>query len=71
MNVSDPAVIYKGVRRFHNLLFALAASLWLPASAHCQLETVPGFEFLRCSVDTGDAQQPAKDCSNCCSVEQS
>jgi hypothetical protein len=60
------------VRRFRNICFALAALLWLPVSAHCQLETLPGFEFLRCSaegVSTGDSSK--HDCSNCCTVEKS
>ena len=60
-----------GVRYFRNIFFALAAFLWLPASAHCQLESVPGLEFLRCAVD---AQTPGRstDCSDsgCCAVEK-
>lgn len=71
LNIYRSQVIYNRVRRFQNIIFALAAFLWLSASAHCQLETVPGLEFLRCSVTAGNAHQPAKDCSNCCSVEQS
>jgi len=59
------------VRRFQHILFALAAFLWLPASAHCQLETVPGLEFLRCAVTTADPHHPAKDCCDGCASEQS
>ena len=59
------------MRRFQNIVFALAAFLWLPVSAHCQLESVPGLEFLRCSIKASDSQQPAKDCSDCCAVEKS
>ena len=60
----------KGVRYFRNIFFALAAFLWLPASAHCQLETVTGLEFLRC---VADGQNAKGDCNNCgcCSVEKS
>jgi hypothetical protein len=54
-----------------NIVFALAAFLWLPASAHCQLESLPGLEFLRCSVETAGAHSQANDCSNCCAVEKS
>jgi len=58
------------VRNFRNILFALLAVLWLPTSVHCQLETVPGFEFLRC--DFGN-QSSKDDCNNsgCCTVEKS
>lgn len=60
------------MRYFRNNFFALAAFLWLPVSAHCQLESVPGLEFLRCVVD---AQTPgdSTDCgdSGCCAVEKS
>lgn len=58
------------VRYFRNIIFALAAFLWLPASAHCQLETVPGFAFLRCSFSTQPSHSPCKD-DGCCSVEKS
>ncbi len=53
------------------MFFALAAFLWLPAAAHCQLETVPGLGFLRCAgVTAGDHCTPG-DCGRCCAVEQS
>src|ERR1700712_1591488 len=63
----------KGLRHFRNIYFALAALLWLPLSAHCQLETVPGLEFIRCQVEAqspDDAKNNCNDCS-CCSVEKS
>jgi len=59
-----------GVRYFRNIIFALAAFLWLPVSAHCQLESVPGLEFLRCASDRPNAQGHCND-SGCCSVEKS
>lgn len=60
-----------GVRHFRSMFFALAAFLWLPVSAHCQLETFPGLEFLRCEVNT-QAQGGNTDCgdSGCCAVEK-
>lgn len=58
------------VRCFRNIIFALAAFLWLPASAHCQLETIPGLAFLRCSADTQSSHDPCKD-GGCCAVEKS
>ena len=27
-------------------------ALWLPATNHCRLESIPGLEFLRCASDT-------------------
>lgn len=62
-----------GVRCFRNILFALAAFLWLPVSAHCQLETVPGLEFLRCPADAQSSRGPSRDCgdSGCCAAEKS
>lgn len=60
-----------GVRHFRNIFFALAAFMWLPVSAHCQLEFVPGFEFLRCNVTPVESHSPSKDCGSCCSVEKS
>jgi hypothetical protein len=55
------------VRRFRNILFALAAILWLPASAHCQFEKIPGLAFLACQTNANDS-----DCSEagCCPVEK-
>src|SRR5581483_4630813 len=42
-------------------------------SAHCQLETVTGLEFLRCAVDAQSASGTSKDCgdSGCCAAEKS
>jgi hypothetical protein len=55
------------------MFFALAALLWLPASVHCQLESLPGLEFFQCVVDEQLACDPGKDCGDCgCfAVEQS
>ena len=60
------------VRHFRNVLFTLAAFLWLPVSAHCQLEKVSGLEFLQCAVaaQTPDGSTDCGDCG-CCAVEKS
>lgn len=58
------------VRHFRNIIFALAAFLWLPASAHCQLETIPSLAFLPCSLDNQSSHSPCTD-NGCCSVEKS
>ena len=43
-------------------------ALWLPATFHCQLESIPGLEFVRCASDTSNQS----DCSDdgCCAVEK-
>ena len=69
-----PKLIENGIgeymRRFRNILFALAAFLWLPASAHCQLESVPGLAFFQCDCSQQDGQGDCKDCG-CFTVEKS
>jgi hypothetical protein len=73
LNICRPAAIYNRVRYFRNIFFALAAFLWLPVSAHCQLETVPGFEFLACLTESAchDNQSSDRGDTGCCSVEKS
>jgi hypothetical protein len=41
--------------------------LWVPTTAHCALETVPGFEFLQCVTDA--APEPDCDTDGCAQVE--
>jgi hypothetical protein len=53
-----------GVRYFRNIFFALAAFLWLPASARCQLESIPGLEFLQC-VNAECSHDKSTDCGDC------
>lgn len=62
-----------GVRYFRNIVFALAAFLWLPLSAHCQLESIPGLEFLACPSPNASSGNPNSHCddSDCCSAERS
>jgi len=73
LNICRLAAIYNRVRYFRNFFFALAAFLWLPVSAHCQLETVPGFEFLACLTESAchDNQSSGRGDSGCCAVEKS
>jgi hypothetical protein len=54
------------VRYFRNILFTLAALLWLPASAHCQLESIDGLEFLHCTAVNEPVHcATSEDCSEC------
>ena len=73
LNIWTPGTTYNGVRCYRNLFFALAAFLWLPASAHCQLEALTGLEFLACETDSRchDDSKSSSDNAGCCSVEKS
>jgi hypothetical protein len=53
------------VRHFRNIFFALAAFLWLPASAHCELASIDGFTFLACSSDVNYSGKPCSDSNQC------
>jgi hypothetical protein len=53
------------VRYFRNIFFALAAFLWLPASAHCGLVSITGISFFACSCDANYSGNPSSDSSNC------
>ena len=43
-------------------------ALWLPVTFHCELESIPGLEFVRCAADTPNQS----DCNDdgCCAVEK-
>jgi hypothetical protein len=61
------------VRHFRNLYFALAAFLWLPAAAHCQIEALTGQALFPCDSVQQAAGSPCSDCAGgaCCPVEKS
>jgi len=44
-------------------------ALWLPVTFHCELESIPGLEFVRCVSDTSDRSDCGDD--GCCAVEKS
>lgn len=52
------------------MALALVA-VWPLAMNHCKLETVPGFTFLQCAVETQDAHSPDNHCADRCAVEKS
>ena len=60
-----------GVRRFRHILFVVAAMLWLPASAHCQLETIGGLELLRCASSNPSGPSQGHCENGCCAAEHS
>jgi hypothetical protein len=47
------------------------AALWLSMTFHCQLESVPGFEFLKCDSEQTPDETKSPCTDNCCSVEHS
>lgn len=59
------------VRMLRTMMVALLVLAWVPLTSHCELESVPGFEFLRCSSEvpaTSEGGDPCKS-GGCCSVE--
>jgi len=48
------------------LFLALA---WLPVTSHCQMEVLPGLEFLQCGTDNSQTDNCGD--SGCCAVESS
>lgn len=53
-------------------IIALAlVAVWPLAMNHCKLETVPGFTFLQCAVETQAAHDADKDCGGRCAFEKS
>ena len=52
------------------MALALVA-LWPLAMNHCKLETLPGFTFLNCAVETPDTHGADKDCAERCAFEKS
>src|SRR5688572_7493567 len=51
-----------GVKRSLQVIGIVLAVLWLPITAHCSLETLPGFEFLLC--ETGPVENDC--CEDAC-----
>jgi hypothetical protein len=56
------------VIRIRSIVTLVMLALWLPVTLHCELERIPGLEFLRCAADTD--QSDCRD-TGCCGVEKS
>ena len=71
MNNTRACGIYYAVRMFRTIVVALLALAWVPLTSHCQLEAVPGLEFLRCSSDVQSPTEGGDPCQEggCCTVE--
>ena len=59
------------VRTFKKMMVVLLALAWVPLTSHCQLESIPGLEFLRCVCDTQASPKSGDSCQDdgCCAVE--
>lgn len=56
---------------FSRLMAVCLAVLWLPMASHCDLEHLPGLEFLACGTSVEAASHQQSDCQTdgCASVE--
>ena len=59
------------VRALAKTMAFVLLALWVPATMHCALETVPGLSFLQWCCGSDEAPQAAHDCSqdSCSAVE--
>ena len=58
------------MRSLRTILAVLLAVAWMPLTAHCAIENVTGFEFLRCAPDeAGGTPCSPCDSGSCCSWE--
>jgi hypothetical protein len=73
LNIVCTQAIYDGVRFLRNILCVLAALAWLPMTAHCRLESIPGLEFLACLTESNchGQQGSNRGDAGCCSAEKS
>jgi hypothetical protein len=51
------------VKRLHRIVGLVLLVLWVPITAHCMLENVPGLQFLKCATDTPDGAPCQDECS--------
>jgi len=58
--------INKAVRILKTILVLLLALAWVPLSLHCQIEAMPGWEFLACESEEEEHSTPhqSSDCED-------
>jgi len=72
LNNFSAAVSINTVRVLRNTLLLLLAAAWLPLTAHCRLEALPGLEFLQCADEQACQHESAPNSGGtCCSFESS
>jgi hypothetical protein len=59
------------VQSIKTLLVLLLALVWAPMTAHCNIESVPGFSFLTCETDVAHETSPKHCGTECCVLESS
>lgn len=52
------------------MLSLLAAILWLPMTSHCELESIPGLEFLACTETAASHERDSHCNDSCCTAER-
>lgn len=62
------------MRSLRAVIASLLVLVWVLATAHCNFETLPGFEFLKCesgehTSDAGDSSDDTCKDRGCCSLE--
>jgi len=55
------------VKRLRQIVGLLLLVLWVPTTAHCALEIIPGLEMFQCEAET--TPQPDCDTDGCAQVE--
>lgn len=59
------------MRKLRTALIILLALAWVPLTSHCKLESLPGWEFLRCASEAPLTPEEGDPCDEdgCCAVE--
>jgi hypothetical protein len=72
LNRTQSVIVYPAVNRLVRIVALLLAAVWLPVVSHCDLERLPGLEFLAC-CDHPDAAPHEDECcrQGACAVVES
>jgi len=52
-------------------LALLMMALWVPATSHCDLERLPGLQFLACEDEADRGSHSSDDCADACATLES
>jgi hypothetical protein len=61
LETAQKCVISKPVNPWKAILSLALVAIWLPATSHCKLERLPGFQFLECASDCPTSSDCATD----------
>jgi hypothetical protein len=59
--------LFRSVKRLRQIVGLLLLLLWVPTTAHCALEIIPGLEMFHCEAE--NSPQPDCDTDGCAQVE--